>query len=158
MLYILNAEKKLCDLYFHTNLSDKEMGPSPKLLNSLPKVTEAKDLSTCDFKSLSYCDDLKLPNPLLDIWSSLCLKIGACLCAQSCLNLWDLSVAHQASLSMEFSRPEYWSGLPFFYSMGSAWPRDQFQISCISCIGRQIIYHCVTWEALEDQYLSLDNK
>ena len=113
MLYILNAEKKICDLYFHTNLSDKEMGPSPKLLNSLPKVAEAKDLSTCDFKSLSYCDDLKLSNPLLDIWSSLCLKIGACLCAQSCLNLWDLSVAHQASLSMEFSRQEYWSGLPF---------------------------------------------
>ena len=45
-----------------------------------------------------------------------------------------------------------------FYSMGSAWPRDQPQISCISCTGRQILYHRATWEALEDQYLSLDNK
>ena len=30
---------------------------------------------------------------------------------QLCATLW--TVAHQASLSMEFSRQEYWSGLPF---------------------------------------------
>ena len=36
------------------------------------------------------------------------------LVAQSCLTLCDpRTVAHQASLSMEFSRQEYWSGLPF---------------------------------------------
>ena len=34
--------------------------------------------------------------------------------AQSCLTLCDpWTVAHQAPLSMEFSRQEYWSGLPF---------------------------------------------
>ena len=35
--------------------------------------------------------------------------------AQSCLTLCDPmeSVAYQAPLSMEFSRQEYWSGLPF---------------------------------------------
>ena len=27
--------------------------------------------------------------------------------------LWIWTVAHQAPLSMEFSRQEYWSGLPF---------------------------------------------
>ena len=34
---------------------------------------------------------------------------------QSCLTLFDPTdyVAYQASLSMEFSRQEYWSGLPF---------------------------------------------
>ena len=26
-------------------------------------------------------------------------------------------------------------------------PRDRICISCISCIGRQILYHCITWEA-----------
>ena len=39
---------------------------------------------------------------------------GMCVCDQSCLtpvNLW--TVACQASLSLEFSRQEYWSGLPF---------------------------------------------
>ena len=37
-----------------------------------------------------------------------------CVCAQSCSILeapW--TVAHLAPLSMEFSRQEYWSGLPF---------------------------------------------
>ena len=33
------------------------------------------------------------------------------LITQSCPTLW--TVAHQALLSMEFSRQEYWSGLPF---------------------------------------------
>ena len=36
-----------------------------------------------------------------------------CLVAQSCLTLvipW--TIAHQAPLSMEFSKQEYWSGLP----------------------------------------------
>ena len=34
--------------------------------------------------------------------------------AQSCPTLWDpWTVAHQAPLSMEFFRQEYWSGLSF---------------------------------------------
>ena len=38
-----------------------------------------------------------------------------CVCVQSCLILCNpMTVAHQASsLFMEFSRQEYWSGLPF---------------------------------------------
>ena len=37
-----------------------------------------------------------------------------CMCTQLCLTLWDpWTVAHQAPLPMEFSRQEYWSGLPF---------------------------------------------
>ena len=40
---------------------------------------------------------------------------GACMlshfhCVRLCATLW--TVAHQASLSMRFSRQEYWSGLP----------------------------------------------
>ena len=33
------------------------------------------------------------------------------------------------------------------YSRGSSQPMDQTHVSCISCIGRQILYHCATWEA-----------
>ena len=33
--------------------------------------------------------------------------------AQLCLTLCDPLVLHQASVSMEYSRPGYWSGLPF---------------------------------------------
>ena len=37
-----------------------------------------------------------------------------CMCAQSCrVFATPLTVAHQAPLSMGFSRQEYWSGLPF---------------------------------------------
>jgi len=32
-------------------------------------------------------------------------------------------------------------------SRGSSQPRDCMHISCISCIGRWVLYHCVTWEA-----------
>ena len=42
------------------------------------------------------------------------MLIGGGVIAKSCLTLatpW--TVAHQASLSMEFSRQVYWSGLPF---------------------------------------------
>ena len=31
-------------------------------------------------------------------------------------------------------------------SRGSSRPRDQTCVSCISCTGRQILYHCATWE------------
>ena len=35
------------------------------------------------------------------------------------------------------------------YSRGSSRPRDQTCISCVSCIGRRILYQCITWEDLE---------
>ena len=31
-------------------------------------------------------------------------------------------------------------------SRGSSQPRDQTHVSWTSCIGRQILYHCTTWE------------
>ena len=32
-------------------------------------------------------------------------------------------------------------------SRESSWPRDWTDVSCVSCIGRQILNHCATWEA-----------
>ena len=52
-----------------------------------------------------------------------------------------LHAAHQASLSMELPVQEYGSGLPFPSPRGSSWPTDQ---TSISCVGRQILYHCAT--------------
>ena len=49
------------------------------------------------------------------------------------------TVAHQAPLSMRFSRQEYWSGLPS--SRGSSPPRDEICVSYDSCTGRQVLYH-----------------
>ena len=30
---------------------------------------------------------------------------------------------------------------------GSSWPGDWTRVSCVSCTGRQVLYHCTTWEA-----------
>ena len=32
-----------------------------------------------------------------------------------------------------------------FYFKGYSQPKDQTRVSCVSCIGRQILYHCTTW-------------
>ena len=36
-------------------------------------------------------------------------------------------------------------------SWGSFQPKDQSRISCVSCIGRKILYHCATWEVQKIQ-------
>ena len=54
------------------------------------------------------------------------------LAAQSCLTLCD-PVAHQAPLSVEFSRQEYWSGLPCPSSRGCSQATDPTHVSCVSC-------------------------
>ena len=78
-----------------------------------------------------------------------CLLICACSVAQSCPTLCDPMdcVAHQPPLSMEFSRQEYWSGLPFI-SRVSSWPRGQMCFSCVSFIGRHTLYNWTIWEVL----------
>ena len=34
------------------------------------------------------------------------------------------------------------------YSRVSSWPKNQTCVSCVSCIGRRVLYHRTTWEAL----------
>ena len=64
------------------------------------------------------------------------------------------TVARQAPLSIEFSRQEYWSGLPFPTPRKSSQPRDWTGISCISCIGRWILYH---WPPCISSQISLNS-
>ena len=33
------------------------------------------------------------------------------------------------------------------FSQGSPQPRNLTQVSCVSCTGRQTLYHCTTWES-----------
>ena len=53
---------------------------------------------------------------------------------------------HPAHLSLKFSRQEYWGGLSIPPLGGSFWPRNRTHVSFVFCIGRQILYHCTTWE------------
>ena len=53
---------------------------------------------------------------LQDTWAACILSQSVCSIAQLCPTLFFVTswtIAHQASLSMEFSSQEYWSGLPF---------------------------------------------
>ena len=62
----------------------------------------------------------------------------------SLLTLWTL--AHQAPLSMGFSRQKYWSRLPFPPPGDLSDPGIE-HVFCVSCIGRWILYHWATWKA-----------
>ena len=50
------------------------------------------------------------------------------------------------TLSMEFSRQVYWSGLPFPPPGDLPDQGIKALSSCVSCTGRQILYHWATWE------------
>ena len=71
----------------------------------------------------------------------------ACVCACvlsrfSCIQLFATpwTVAHQAPLSMGFSRQEYWSGLPF--PPPGDLPNTGIKPGLlVSCIGRGVLYH-----------------
>ena len=53
--------------------------------------------------------------------------------------------ACKAPLSLELPRQEYWSGCHFVHQ-GIFLTRDRTHVSCVSCIGRQILYHYTTWK------------
>ena len=62
---------------------------------------------------------------------------------QLCLTLWHpMIVAHQFPLSVEFSRQEYCSGLPFPTRGDFPCPgiEPTSRVSYVSCIGRQIFF------------------
>ena len=50
------------------------------------------------------------------------------------------------TIAIGFSRQEYWSGLPFPFLT---------RVSCISCLGRWILYLCTAWFPSVKQYLVL---
>ena len=76
-------------------------------------------------------------------------KVHGCSVAQSCPTFYNLmTAAHQPPLSMEFSRQEYWSGLPF-PSPGKL-PNSGSNLKLLCLLHWQAdFYHCTTWEAYE---------
>ena len=77
--------------------------------------------------------------------SSSCF-LGVCVLSRVRLFATPRTVAHQAPLSLGFSRQQYWSGLPF-PPPGDLPNPGMEPVSLNICIGRQVLYHCVTWEA-----------
>jgi len=81
-----------------------------------------------------------LPSLLVDV-----LIFSNCVYVKFLSRVWlfgtPCTVAHQASLSMGFSRQEYLSGLPRPPPRWSSRSRDRTHISYVSCIGKRVLYH-----------------
>ena len=61
-------------------------------------------------------------------------------------SLWPMAYS-PARLPCLWNFPGKYTGVAcLFYTRGSSQPRDWTQVSCISCIGRWILYHWATWE------------
>jgi len=84
--------------------------------------------------------DMEVTEVSIEGWTveeDMCVHV----CVQSLSHvrlLWPhWTVPHQAALSIGFPRQEYWSGLP----LSPPDLPDQNCVSCISYIGRQVLYH-----------------
>ena len=83
-------------------------------------VIKSSMLVACAFSSqdqLWYCD-LQEKHLVIQMYES-----------EKSLRCIRLFVTPWTIQSMEFSRPEYWSGAAFPFSRGSSQPRDQTQVS-----------------------------
>ena len=65
----------------------------------------------------------------------MCVLSGVSVFATSC------TVAWQAPLPVELFRQEYWRAMPFPPAGESSQPRNRTRVSCVSCIGKWIVYH-----------------
>ena len=66
-------------------------------------------------------------------------------------SLW--TVAHQAPLSMGFSREEYWSGLPYPPPRDLPNPRVELASSMSPALAGRFSATNATWEALYEEYI-----
>ena len=74
-----------------------------------------------------------------------------CVCSQSlsqvCLFVTPWTVTCQDPFVYGIFQARILEWIAVLFSRGSSRPRDGNCISCVSCIGRWILYHCTTWEA-----------
>ena len=69
-------------------------------------------------------------------------------CAQSNLTLCDpMNCSLPSSSVHEISQAGILKWVAISYSRVSSQPRDRTHVSCVSCMGRKILYHCTIWEA-----------
>ena len=61
---------------------------------------------------------------------------------------WPQNCSLLVSSVHEISQARTLEWVAISFSRGSPWPRDQTHVSCVSCIGRRILYHWTMWKAL----------
>ena len=82
-------------------------------------------------------------------------KIMMCMCLTFCDPM-DCSPSGSSLHGIFKARILEWIAISF--SRGSSQPRDQTCASCISCIGRWILYLCGTWDTQKGQRLSVHSQ
>ena len=116
-------------------------------------------ISHCHWLTLILALPLFLYKFFLYIHMCVCVCVCVCVCL-FCVELLShvrlfaipWTVACQAPLSVGLSNNTGVGAIS--YSRGSSQPRHQTCISCISYIGKRILYHSTTWEALSISYLN----
>ena len=99
--------------------------------------------------SLWFWETFFLPVYLRIIWGwelrAYLWILSVLCCAQSCPTLCDPMDCSPPGFSAHGIFPaRVLERVAMSSSRGSSWPRDQ---TCVSCIGRQVLNHWVTWEA-----------
>ena len=75
--------------------------------------------------------------------------VCVCVCSQSCMTLWNPKDCKPPSSSVRGifqARILEWVAISF--SRGSYRTRDRTRVSCVSSVGKWVLYPCTTWEAL----------
>ena len=76
------------------------------------------------------------------IWILL-LPVHSCMCAQSCVTLCDhMGCSPPGSFVRGVLQARILQRIIISYSRWSSWRKDRTHVSCLSRIGRQILYHC----------------
>ena len=119
---------------------------SPEGYNPWGRKRVGHDLAT------KHYNEMTLIERRVCVCVCVCARARAHACAQSCLNLcgpW--TIACQALLTMEFSRQDYWSGLPF-PSSGNLPDPGMEPISPV--LAGRFFTTDTTWEAVMEELVS----
>ena len=72
-----------------------------------------------------------------------------CVCSSYVWLCYPVDWGPQSSSIHEIFQARILEWAAFSYFMGSFQLRDRTYMSCVSCIGRRILYHYATWESLK---------
>ena len=108
----------------------------------LPILITTSWVQTTILSSLHHFESL-VSDELLIQYTLCCAKsLQSCL---TCCNPVDCSPPGSSVHGISQARALKWVAIPI--SSGSSWPRGQAYVSCVSWIGREVLYHWATWEA-----------
>ena len=76
-------------------------------------------------------------------------SVRVCSVTQLCLALWDpVDCSPPGSSVHGILQARVLERVAISFSRGASQLRDETHVSCVSCTGRWIFYHCVIWKAL----------